>query len=491
MTDTSGDDRSVLQEIRVELEDLKTTAAAFSVSNIRDGSWFNKFLSAMLDRYSSEILEKGGVEYFRAKYPGHTQDQIADKLCTLATRYAALAGGASGATSSVAFAATIGTGGLGGAAAVSGAMSAIVAEMLFTTRVQIRLVYDLSVVYGYPLDVTDPEDLYRAFSLAYGLSFAAGNAGALAKAATPELARAHIRALIHGHTQAIQAVAIRLLGPRLGRQITQKAILRTAVPVVGVVVSSSWNYVSTSGIASSARHELRARAILRDAVRDLAVLLEAAAEEDSVTVLEALLALAMADGTFQAHEQEVYNRVVAVLRPSRATLEALERRVEIDPARIEARLGTLSTEAVRRALAETLMLVAVSDGTVGDAEVALLSRWLPALGAAMQQRELEQRAAHFRRNKTFSEQATAGVGAAASKVGGVLGSLFGGKKAAPAADAASSGPEAVGPAEAESEEEKKLEGALARLKKLADLHREGILTDAEFESKKTSILGAL
>ncbi|MBK9713214.1 MAG: zinc ribbon domain-containing protein [Kouleothrix sp.] len=40
--------QTMLDQIRAEIEDLKSMAAAFGVERIRDGSWFNEFIHAML-----------------------------------------------------------------------------------------------------------------------------------------------------------------------------------------------------------------------------------------------------------------------------------------------------------------------------------------------------------------------------------------------------------------------------------------------------------
>ena len=87
------EDKIVQNQIKTELEDLKKMASAFGPARLKDGTWFNDFLHAMLSSYAEKIIKAGGVEYFRNKYPGLTQDAIAEKLCTLAVRYAAIAGG--------------------------------------------------------------------------------------------------------------------------------------------------------------------------------------------------------------------------------------------------------------------------------------------------------------------------------------------------------------------------------------------------------------
>jgi hypothetical protein len=65
------------------------------------------------------------------------------------------------------------------------------------------------------------------------------------KAYGPEVVRAQLFRLIHGNTPVIQAAARQVLGPRIAKQITQKAIIKTAVPIVGVGISAGWNYATT------------------------------------------------------------------------------------------------------------------------------------------------------------------------------------------------------------------------------------------------------
>ena len=51
----------MLNQIRTELEDLKAIALAFGIERIRDGSWFNEFIHAMLATYAQRIIAGGGI----------------------------------------------------------------------------------------------------------------------------------------------------------------------------------------------------------------------------------------------------------------------------------------------------------------------------------------------------------------------------------------------------------------------------------------------
>jgi tellurite resistance protein len=472
--DAAESREDMLGQIRTEIEDLKALAAAFGIERIRNGSWFDEFIRAMLATYAERIIAGGGIAFFRAKYHGLTRDQIAEKLCDLATRYAALAGGASGASASAAFAATIGTAGGAGIVAVPAGLAAIMAEMLYTTRLQVRLVYDLSTIYGYPIDVNDPEDLYRAFCMAYGIAFTTGNAGAVVKATAPEIARAQIRGLIHGQTAAIQQVAIRLLGPRLGRQITQRAILRAAVPVVGIGISATWNYVATNAIATSARHGLRAVGRLRDAVADVAHILTAR-PDDAAIVLESMLAVIMADGRFDQYEQEVFDCVVRQLNVPPEVLAQIEQRVGISGDSVEQRLRVIDDQELRATLATCLQLVAIADGQIVDTEVRLLRRLLAALGRDLDLEQLREQAGLFKQPTSWAQQAGESLGAFGTSVSEKISGWF---------TKRTQGAEAVSTPQPENE-------PLKRIRELAALHADGILSDAEFEAKKQELLARL
>jgi hypothetical protein len=70
MADSSlyfDEDKSVKSQIKTELEDLKKMAGAFGPDRLRDGTWFNGFVQAMLSSYAETIIKAGGVEYFRKK----------------------------------------------------------------------------------------------------------------------------------------------------------------------------------------------------------------------------------------------------------------------------------------------------------------------------------------------------------------------------------------------------------------------------------------
>lgn len=460
------EDKSVKSQIKTELEDLKKMAVAFGPARLRDGTWFNEFVQAMLFSYAEKIIKAGGVEYFRQKYPGLTQDAIADKLCTLAMRYAAIAGGLTGMTAS--------TWVLGGST-IPVIIAAIGGEILYTARLQVRLIYDLATVYGDPIDLNDPEQLYRAFMLAYGVSAVSANVGTVAATAGAEVVRAQTYRFITGKTPIIQGAAIKILGPRIGSMITRKAILRVAVPVAGILISTGWNYVSTKNMAEAGRQEYKLEAMAQQAAVDLCNNSKLTSE-DLPIIVQAVQAVINIDGSIDPRQLKVYQAIVKCLNVPVETLQEIEARVEINADTVEKQLRAIKRVKLRKALAEFIKLAAAASGTIAPAELDLLNRFLPALGAKLDLKELQAQASCFKRkeHKGLREQA------------GILGHKIKGHFSKKVLQGSSEPePVSIGVAATPAIEASPAQAEL--LERLNLLHAEGLLTDDELEIKKQEL----
>jgi uncharacterized tellurite resistance protein B-like protein len=469
MVDSSvsiDEDKSVQSQIKTELEDLKKMAVAFGPARLRDGTWFNEFVLAMLSSYAEKVIKAGGVEYFRKKYPGLTRDAIAEKLCTLAIRYAAIAGGVTGVTAS--------TGVLGGLT-IPVIIAAVGSEILYTTRLQVRLIYDLSTVYGDPIDLNDPEQLYRAFMLAYGISGISANVGNVGTVAGTEVVRAQAYRFITGKTPIIQEAAVKILGPRIGGMITRKAILKVVVPVAGVAISSSWNYVSTKGIAEAGRQEFRLEAQAQQAAIDLCNEAELKSK-DLPIIVQAVQAVINVDGSIDPHELKVYQAIVKCLNVPIEALQEIEARVEINADTVEKQLRALKRVKLRKALAELLKLATAASGTIAPAELDLLNRFLPALDAKLDLNELQAQASRFKQKDQKSLREQAGI------LGHKISGLFGKK-----ASQVSSSPKPVSSDVVTTSTIGASLGQAELLDRLNLLQAEGLLMDDELEVEKQEL----
>lgn len=379
------------QQLRAELEELRGYVAAVGLERITDGTWFDEFVRTMLHAYHEEAEGAGGNGRFAARVPGQDSSAVADALVEEAARLAALAGGASGLATGAVLAAAFATAGVS-LAAVPAVAAAALAELLYTARLQVRLVYDLAALAGYPLDPDDPDDLYKIFALSYGVVFAHPHLLAGGDEPAPEARSLALRRAILGEVDAERRAGLLLLGPQIGQAFIGEALASNVVPVAGAV---GWSYLVTRRVGAVARFELRALRELRGAVEQLATQLDDH-QDAALPVLDALLDVIAADGVYTAHEQEVFQTVVVRLALSPERRAALLR--ELSPeGEAWAQALAVAAQPLRDALAEALMLVAAADGEVVVAERERVLELVQACGRAVDAEELERRAALFRR----------------------------------------------------------------------------------------------
>lgn len=387
------EDKSIQDQIRKENEEFQKEAKEYGPTGFINGTWFEKFVRAMLSTYAEKILKDGGVEYFRNKYPGFTQDAIAEKLCKIAVQYATIAGGLTGLTSSAWVLAKDDKLPLIGAGIV-----ATFGEILYTTHLQVRLIYDLSILYGDPIDINDPEQLIKAFMLAYGITTVSANVGTVFAKAGPEVIRAQAYRFLTGRMPMIQEVAKKLLSPKIGKAITRTAILKGLVPGAGIAISSSWNYISTKKIAKIGREEFRLEALARQAAVDLCTEAEFLSA-DLPIIVQALQAVIIADGSLDPCEIKVYQAVVKCLNVPVKVLQEIEDRVDINTDAVEKQLRFIKRNKLRNTMVDLIKLVASASGSITSNELDLLNRFLPALGAKVDLKELQEQASRYKRKE--------------------------------------------------------------------------------------------
>ena len=160
-----ADQESMKAEVSKELDELKDHAKQYSVDEIKSGAWFVKLLNYALETYAKRV----NADYFREKYPHLPADAVIDRRIALARRYASVEGALSAGVYSLAVAATIGTQGGASPVTIPAAALSFVADLFYTTRLQLHLAYDISVLYGKPVDLEDPEDLYDLVRVAFGV----------------------------------------------------------------------------------------------------------------------------------------------------------------------------------------------------------------------------------------------------------------------------------------------------------------------------------
>ncbi len=354
----STDDQGVKAEVQRQLEEAKTFAKSLSIKETESGLWFLKLLSQVTRAYDRNAR----AAYFQKKYPGMPPDQIADKLVSVATRYAAISGGVAGAAASVGIIGAVPSAGTG-LAIFAGSLGA---EMLTLTGLQLRLILDLAVAYDLELDPEDPEDMLMVFGYALGVS-PADLLGVRIAWGAGNLAKGSIKKNVSKETlKAVQKV-----GQRLGIKILQRNLIKFAVPVVSAGAGSAYNYATTKSLGEIAKRHLKNRGKVTNELR------AAVSRRHSydLAVPAAVMFMASSDGNIASKEMELYKAMLTrmsfddhepedfllLVRDKDSILEAV--------ARIEDR-DTLV------ALIELLTLMAIYDGALVPEE----RDWLLCVG---------------------------------------------------------------------------------------------------------------
>jgi len=240
-------DPAAREEVERDQEELREFVQTLSMADIKSGHWFERLLVFALNNYT----EKVDATYFQEKYPGLPADLIVDQRIKMAARYASIEGGFSAGAYTAAVAATIGTAGAASPLALPAGVTTIMVDVVYLTRLQLHLAYDIAVLYRVPLDLNDPDDLWKLIKVAFAIK--AGEAiGGGALRAVPLAVRPLVRRFIAGPTLH----AARTL-PVVGKFLLQRNIIKIGIPLVGVPLAVGLNFYSTKTVGNHAREIFR------------------------------------------------------------------------------------------------------------------------------------------------------------------------------------------------------------------------------------------
>lgn len=372
-TASSDENRAVEEEI----DGLRPMAKATSAEQLKSGEWFATLLRHALDTYSKTV----SIEYFRNKYPGLPADAIAARRIELAQRYAMIEGGVTASAYTAAIAATIGTGGGASPLTLPGALGSFSIDLLYVSRLQLRLAFDLAVLYGHPIDLNDPEDLYDLLRVAFGVKAGEVVRGGLPRLA-PEAVRQGVKVLVHGPVLAfLQAL------PLIGQYLLQRNIIKFAVPAIGIPVSMKLNHYMTGRVGEQAREIYRHRAAIDEATERL---VDRGAEMPSM-LLQTLWLLVSADGNIEPEEawmMRSFVKEIEALPGSRESLDQFASMINFSADSYFEKLAAMPADA-KEILYAVACAAAVADRKLQSEEKALLERMAVACGTSFDPSALE------------------------------------------------------------------------------------------------------
>ncbi|HYO17912.1 MAG TPA: hypothetical protein VES02_04500 [Dermatophilaceae bacterium] len=356
--DAGGDDddadRKVVEHERAE---LRKFVRGLSPDDIKSGGWFTKLSAQALSSYTDKVT----WQYFQERYEGVPADAIVDQRIKMAARYAALEGGLSAGAYTAAIIATLGTAGGASPATVPAAIATVMVDVTFITQLQLRLAYDVAVLYRVPLDLSDPEDMWKLIRVAFTIK-----SGEVVREGVVKVVPALMRPVIKSFYRGPVLAAAKGL-PFVGKFLLQRNVIKIGIPVVGLPVAVLVNRYTT---LLAGRH---AQAVFRNEARviELAENLSKRSQHPQLMLWVTWLVI-MANRKITDDEALLMRHLVRLVRDQHQVVdEQLARLVEVDPAevwrRLDAEPGDLSD------ILDVANRVATVDGAVNAREKAIIS----------------------------------------------------------------------------------------------------------------------
>ncbi|WP_405789299.1 hypothetical protein [Streptomyces sp. NBC_01367] len=347
-------DREAVEHERAEMREF---IKGLSADDIKSGSWFTKLLAQALSSYTDRV----NWQYFQERYEGVPADAVVDQRIKMAARYAALEGGLSAGAYSAAVAATLGS--LGGAspATVPAAVATMMVDVAFITRLQLRLAHDIAVLYRVPLDLSDPDDMWKLIRVAFTIK-----SGEVVREGVVKAVPALVRPLIKRFYSGAVLNAAKGL-PVVGKFLLKRNVIKIGIPVVGVPLAVVLNRYTT---LLAGRH---AQAVFRNEARviELAEGLSKRSQHPQLMLWVAWLVIT-ADQKITDDEALLMRHLVRLVRDQHQVVdEQFAHLVDVDPAevwrRLDAEPGDVSD------LLDVADRVAAVDGAVNARENAVIS----------------------------------------------------------------------------------------------------------------------
>jgi hypothetical protein len=349
-------DPALREDVEKEQDKLRDFVTGLSGDDIKSGNWFEKLAAHALGSYT----EKATWQYFQEKYEGVPADGIVDQRIKMASRYAGLEGGLSAGAYSAAIIATLGSLGGASAATVPAAIVTVMVDVAFITQLQLRLAYDIAVLYRVPLDLSDPSDMWKLIRVAFTIKSGEVVREGVAKG-VPALVRPVLKRF---YSKGVLNAAKGL--PFVGKFLLQRNVIKIGIPLIGVPVAVVLNRYST---LIAGRHAL---SVFRNEARVIKIAggLSARSRHPQLALWVTWLVI-MADKKIADDEALLMKHLVRVIRDDHDVIdEQLAQLIEIEPAdvwrRIDAEEGDLTD------LLDVAERVASINGAVNPREQAIV-----------------------------------------------------------------------------------------------------------------------
>ncbi|WP_026460355.1 hypothetical protein [Schaalia suimastitidis] len=365
---TSDEDRN---HVKREVARIREFVSNLSIDDLKSGDWFVKLLAFSLNQYVTQV----DANYFKKKYPNLPPDAVVDARIKMAANYAAIEGALSSFAYTGVVAATIGTGGGASPLTLPAGGASFAIDLSYTSYLQLRMTHDISVLYGVPLDLNDPDDTWKLVKLAFGVKAGETAGGAVMKG-LPAFIRPVMKKVFSGATLA----ALKSL-PVVGKYLLQRNIIKFTIPGVTVPLTTAVNRWMTKAAGERAKISLCREAQIIEASRRIV-----AQAENVEAVLAVLWWIINIDKTVQDKERLLLHYLTVSAEQSgnnsedyQHYIESFKSQIEVDEEDLWERISSMSAEGAPY-LYRAAVIASAVDGKINKQELDLLEILAERLG---------------------------------------------------------------------------------------------------------------
>jgi tellurite resistance protein len=343
-------------------------------------SWMQRFIYREIEQRT----RTRGPAYWDEQFPGRSPEQRAQARMRRMLTRATVAGIGAAAGASTAEVLSIAGEGIAALGAIPLGLLSVGAEMVYTTALQIDLAFDLASIYGVPFAHDDVGEISTLLALALGVDLV-------------EEPHVHDKPVAPGETKmwrVMRQMQREDFAQSVGKGVVQQAVLRNAVPVVGVIVSAAWNQIVLRRFANQVHTAVRQRVAITQACRDMHL----GDPQTARIILDGAWLIATSDGSLGHHESLVLATLIDSL-PVPQRIDAGEVSFSEDEEEWFVRMATLDDRA-RGVLVDVLSLVASADGALVTSERRFLRRVGRALGREIDLVVIERSLERLRNGET-------------------------------------------------------------------------------------------
>lgn len=148
-----------------------------------------------------------------------------------------------------------------GGASLAAFAASLIGEISYISYLQLKLVYEISVVLDARLDKDDPEDILTIFWCALGVNIWEDVTNSVLRVGPRGAEYLGRKALRSGIRKALTNLATKVGGTKLAQTITEKALLKLLVPGVNVPIAALVNKKYTKVLGDKALKSLKSRGV--------------------------------------------------------------------------------------------------------------------------------------------------------------------------------------------------------------------------------------